>query len=528
MPGSVSRQTHKSTAAPVSRQVLGSTQTLTQKQVTAFTPQQQQAVKILQLSSAALHDEVQSAIASNPFLESTASEEFAGSTPTQVKHTQETHKKAHNQTKKSFPAPTSTTVKGAAPGGSSASSGQTPKRGAGQTPGDNRSLAETYAEAGTLHTFLFEQANATPLSRIEHGLLEWLIDSIDSRGYLAKDAIDELEKSLPAESGIKREHINQLLGVLQDFEPVGVGARDLQECLLIQLNNSDAPAAIIQTAQTIIESHLDLLGKGDADALSKALSSSTTRQNSPVDAGTIDQASQLIRSFNPHPGADLTPSHTTYIQADLIVEQTNPTHLGKHPCDRWQVRLDGEVLPQFELSAEMTQLMQKAQDKAGYQEIHQEYLKAKWLVQNVKKRFQTLLEVAQLIVSRQQDYFDQGDVALSPMKLTDIATALGMHESTISRTVNDKYMLTPSGIIELKHFFSTALNTTQGDPVSARSAQALIKNLIHTEPSKKPLSDTRLTQILNQRGIQIARRTVAKYREQLHIPASFKRKPLKH
>ena len=497
------------------RQTTSLSATLKQKQTTSFTPQQQQAVKILQLSSTALLDEIQRAVETNPFLEQLDSSDALSSSGLSLdaKKSKQAKDTKSASLRKSFSIPDSQPA-AISSAHSASSAGSTSSSSSSGNRQDDRTIAETYAANPSLHQSLYEQANTTPLSRIQRCLLNWLIDGVDHRGYLDQSTITELQEQIPTDSASAKKLTDQAIRTLQGFEPTGIGARNLSECLLLQLqaNSVEGPTRIL--AKVIIQFHLEALASGDLALIEKTLSDNA-ELNKLVNASNIKQAIALIRSFKLYPGEALAESTTQYIRPDIIVEKINTD---------WHARLDGDLHPALNISAEMSKLMKKAEGQDGYANLQREYANAKSLMQNVQKRGQTLLEVAQLLVDRQQAYFNYGDVRLQPLKLADIAKPLELHESTISRTVNDKYMLTPHGVIELKSLFSAALRTTSGSSISAKATQSLIKTLISEEPITKPLSDSSLVNILNQRGIQIARRTVAKYREQLRIPASHKRK----
>ena len=281
---------------------------------------------------------------------------------------------------------------------------------------------------------------------------------------------------------------------LQYFDPTGVGARNAQECLALQLEA--LPVDETQTlALIIVRQHLDLLAARDFVKLKK---------HTNCDDNQLRDAQFLIRSLNPRPGAQYSALDARYITPDVVVRKIR---------GQWTVNVNSDAFPRLRINNLYAQILSK-QRGSGLSGQLQE---ARWLIKNVQQRFDTILRVAQSIVDRQRQFFDHGEVAMRPLVLREIADILGLHESTISRVTTQKYMATPRGIFELKYFFGSHVATDAGGACSATAIRALIKQLISAEDQKKPLSDSQLSDILGQQGIVVARRTVAKYREALNI-----------
>ena len=474
------------------------TQVLSLKQTTILAPQLQQGLHLLHLSSLDLQQEIENELQSNPFLEKTELDFL----PIPDSAKPEISTKDQQQGRPG----SNTLIQGAAPSLS-------PKLQANSTAGQRLSSqgdASTEREFQltpelTLNAYLHQQARATPLSDKQHYILELLIDSVNEKGYLRANFTDIVELAMP-DYVVTNDDVQQMLKVLQDFEPVGVGARTASECLLLQLRDKPADTPGLELARQIARQYLPLLAKQKIEQIAQALS---------LDSHALDLPIALIRQLNPFPGTAIASQTQSYITPDLLVKKIQA---------RWVVRLNPNVVPAISMHNESKDLLRLARGKKGYKQLRQEWQKAQYLLSNLERRYQTLLQVADIIVDRQSQYFEQGEAALVPLAQKDIAEELGVHVSTISRAVNDKYMLTPAGVVELRYFFSTAIQRTGGASISAKAIQARIVAMIKQESPQKPLSDNKITQALNQRGIMVARRTVAKYRELANIPASSKRR----
>ncbi len=474
------------------------TQVLSLKQATILAPQLQQGLHLLQLSSLDLQREIENALQSNPFLEKTELEFLPAPESVKPEVTKKDQQPGRPES--------STLIQGAAP---SVSPRLQPNSTAGQrspNQGDvNADRALQLAPELTLNSYLHQQAQATPLSDKQHYILELLIDSVNEKGYLRANFTDIVELAMP-DYVVTNDDVQQMLKVLQDFEPVGVGARTASECLLIQLRDKPDDTPGLELARQIVRQLLPLLAKQKIEQIAQALS---------LDSRALELPIALIRQLNPFPGTAIASQTQNHITPDLVVKKTQA---------RWVVRLNPNVVPAISMHNESKDLLRLARGKKGYKQLRREWQKAQHLLSNLEKRYQTLLQVANYIVDRQSQYFEQGEAALEPLTQKDIAEELGVHVSTVSRAVNDKYMLTPAGVVELRYFFSTAIQRTGGTSISAKAIQARIVTMIKQESSQKPLSDAKIAQALNQRGILVARRTVTKYRELANIPASPKRR----
>ncbi|HYA20125.1 MAG TPA: RNA polymerase factor sigma-54 [Burkholderiales bacterium] len=362
------------------------------------------------------------------------------------------------------------------------------------------------AVAPTLREHLNWQLNFTKLPDREKKLVSLLIDALDEDGLLTQP-LEELASMLPEELSVSPEELQTALQQLQKLEPTGVGARDLGECLALQLQALPDDTPLRAEALTIATQHLDLLAARDFGKLKKILH---------CDDLALREAQHLITSLNPRPGADFAALETRYIVPDVIVKKIKSV---------WVASLNAEAMPKLRVNRMYADILHRNRD-ASFQKLASQLQEAKWLIKNVQQRFDTILRVSQAIVDRQRHFLEHGDVAMRPLVLREIAEALDLHESTVSRVTTQKYMLTPRGTYELKYFFGSHVTTETGGACSATAIRALIKQLVSAENPKKPLSDSQISEILGQQGIVVARRTIAKYREALQIPPVSMRKAL--
>ncbi len=359
-----------------------------------------------------------------------------------------------------------------------------------------------------LRDHLLQQLHATRCSTIDRGLVEFLIDNLDGAGYLDGD-LEELMQLLPPELELDLEQLQLALRLLQSFDPVGVGARNLTECLLLQLDQVDHqqwPEEIRRLARTTIKHHLALLGARDYNRLRATLG---------CDDETLRQMHELIRSLNPRPGNAFGEPENHYVIPDVVVRKVK---------NDWRVFLNSDAVPRLRVNEHYARLLSSS--RQGGKALSAQLQEARWLVKNVEQRFDTILRVSQAIVDRQKAFFNHGELAMRPLVLREIADQLDLHESTISRVTSQKYMLTPFGILELKYFFGSHVQTEAGGAASSTAIRALIKQIINAEKPTKPLSDSRIAELLGEQGFVVARRTVAKYRESLEIPAVSQRKAI--
>ncbi len=330
----------------------------------------------------------------------------------------------------------------------------------------------------------------------------YLIDVLDDDGYLSQ-SLEEIAQALPDELDVGVEELQIALRYLQNLDPTGVGARSAQECLALQLAAIPLTATS-SLAREIVLQHLDLLASHDFARLKK---------QTGADDEALRAAHLLICSLNPRPGAAYAGTETRYIVPDVVVRKLR---------GQWSASVNADAFPRLRVNSLYAQILSR-QRGSGLSVQLQE---ARWLIRNVQQRFDTILRVAQAIVERQRQFFEHGEVAMRPLVLREIAETLGLHESTISRVTTQKYMATPRGIFELKYFFGSHVATELGGACSATAIRALIKQMIATEEPTKPLSDGQISEVLGQQGIVVARRTIAKYRESLNIPPVSLRKSI--
>ncbi|HRA77559.1 MAG TPA: RNA polymerase factor sigma-54 [Burkholderiaceae bacterium] len=366
------------------------------------------------------------------------------------------------------------------------------------------------AAAGTsLREHLAQQLAGLRCTQRDRALLSTLIDALDDDGYL-DSSLEEIVALLPRELAIEPEEISTALKLLQSLDPTGVGARDLRECLLLQLHHGDAAIGhapeVVATARAIVEGHLDALAARDFAKLRRALH---------CDDEALREAQALIRRLDPKPGAAFGENETGYVVPDVIVRRGR---------GGWVAALNPDVMPRLRINDAYAQILRR--NRGGNGGLSGQLQEARWLIKNVQQRFDTILRVARAIVERQKAYFSHGAVAMRPLVLREIADALGLHESTVSRVTTQKYMLTPFGIVELKYFFGSHVATDSGGAASSTAIRALMKDLFAAENPAQPLSDGHVAEMLGKQGFVVARRTVAKYREALRIPPVAQRRTL--
>ena len=346
-------------------------------------------------------------------------------------------------------------------------------------------------------------------SAIDEAIALAIIDAIDDSGYLAV-SLEEVVTAVNRQTDepVELDEAAVVLKRIQHFDPIGVGARDVGECLTLQLQQLPHDTPWRNEALATVREHLALLGSRDYRTLARRL-----RLNEDDLAAVID----LIQHLQPRPGEAFNNSDDDYVIPDVLVRKKN---------NRWMVELNPESVPKLKVNESYMKLCQGTRQTDDMQYIRQQTQEAKWFIRSLESRNETLLKVANAIVLRQQGFFEHGEEAMKPMVLADIASAVEMHESTISRVTTQKYMHSPRGVFELKYFFSSQLGTDTGGEASSTAIRALLKKLVAAENPKKPLSDSKLTELLAEQGIQVARRTIAKYREALNIPPSSQRKRL--
>ena len=457
-----------------------------------LTPQLQQSIRLLQLSTVELNQEIDRLLMENPALEREDVED-SGEAP---------HASVAGTPSSSTPEP--------------AEAPPTPDAdwpvdlGANwrTTDGDDEGEKNFSApDTPTLRDHLHAQLSLTKLNPRDRVFVGLLIDALDEDGYLTQ-ALEEIAALLPAEASADPESLPEELSIalahLQHFEPAGVGARSPGECLALQLRNHPE-CAERKLALEIVNKHLELLAARDYARL-KTLTG--------ADDDALRAAQGVIRALNPRPGAAFAKLEARYVVPDVIVKKVR---------NAWRASLNPEAMPRLRINRLYAELAAGARSAGSLSSQLQE---ARWLIKNVQQRFDTILRVSQAIVERQRHFLEHGEVAMRPLVLREIAEILGLHESTISRVTTQKYMATPRGTFELKYFFGSHVATEAGGAASSTAIRALIKQLVAAEDTKAPLSDARISQILGEQGIVVARRTIAKYREALQIPAVNQRKAL--
>jgi RNA polymerase sigma-54 factor len=474
-----------------------------------MTPQLQQAIRLLQLSTLELHSEIQNALESNPMLEQGESEAEGPD----VHGTGEAAGMQDSGATQAEPARASDsaeTIPDDLPVDSNwddifdtgATSYSSP------AADEQRESYETVTVSrGDLHDHLNWQLDMATLSDTDRLIATALIDAIDEDGYLTLD-LAETHRNLPGELGIEPEEIEAVLHRIQQFDPVGVCARSLGECLALQLAQFDPDTPWLREARILIRDHLHLLGSHDYNTLMRRMR---------LTKDDLQHVIHLIQSLNPRPGSPFSAMETEYIVPDVYVTR----HEGK-----WRVDLNTESIPKLRINALYANMVKRANNSSDNTYLRNNLQEARWFLKSLQSRHETLLKVASSIVVRQRAFFDYGDEAMKPMVLRSIAEEVGMHESTISRVTTRKYMHTPRGIYEFKYFFSSHVSTEAGGECSATAIRAIIKKLVAAENPAKPLSDSQMASLLAEQGIQVARRTIAKYRESLSIAPSNERKRL--
>ncbi len=369
--------------------------------------------------------------------------------------------------------------------------------------GEGRPITEFADESGeTLHEHLYWQLEIENFTAREALIGEALVDSINDDGYLTAD-VDEIIESLNEQPTVTVDEAEKTLAKVQRLDPVGVGARTLSECVMRQIEQLDSETPGYQLALDIAADHLDLVAARDYGELRRGLRTSEE---------DLHEALALVRACNPKPGLSVSPAAAQYVIPDVFVRKVD---------NRWQVEISPTGVPRLSVNQQYASLLRGSGEHSVLKTQLQE---ARWLIRSLEIRNETLLKVATSIVARQTNFLEHGDEAMKPMVLRDIAEEIGMHESTISRVTTNKYMHTPRGVFEFKYFFSSHLSSDSGEDQSSTSVRAKIRKLIGAENPAKPLSDSKITNLLKDEGISVARRTVAKYREAMNIPSSSDRR----
>ncbi len=468
-----------------------------------MTPQLQQAIRLLQLSTLELQSEVQEALESNPMLE----QDEAGSAEVQDGDggpngtSKDTPVSAEENTE-TIPDELATDSSWEDVFDTGATAYSAPES------GGSRDMTETITVSGAgLHDHLIWQLELTHFSDTDQHIARIIIDSIDEDGYLTT-SLEDIHKNLDIQLEIEPDEIRAVLHRIQQFDPVGVAARDLQENLLLQLQQYDAATPWLKEARILIRDYFGLLSGRNFTKLGRKMKLATD---------DLQHVIHLIQSLNPRPGSTFDTAEPEYIIPDVFVVKKN---------DRWQVELNTDSTPKLRINNLYARMIKRGSNSKDNNYLRDNLQEARWFLKSLQSRHETLLKVSSCIVERQQAFFEHGDEAMKPMVLRSIADAIEMHESTVSRVTTRKYMHTPRGIYEFKYFFSSHVSTESGGECSATAIRAIIKKLVAAETPSKPLSDNKMAAILAEQGINVARRTIAKYRESLSISPSNERKRL--
>ncbi len=482
-----------------------------------MTPQLQQAIKLLQLSSLELQSEIQETLDSNPLLEQddnlgeiTVAEPEAetarggnGEDITDFKLAETTI----NESRADAVLPDELEIDArwdhiydSLPNSPTQSS---------TLSVDYRDMFENQAgEEDTLKNHLIWQLDCSHLSEQDHEIGLAIIDSIDDSGYLTQP-FEEIFEGLQAQfDELEFDEVEAVLHLVQRFDPVGVAARSPGECMAIQLGQYSSDTPHLAKALVLVDKYLEQLAANDVALLKRRLQAS--------DAELADII-KLIQTTNPHPGHSISQNHAEYVVPDVYVSKQ---------AGRWRVSINPEHAPKLRVNNQYASLIKRSDSSDQNTYLKDHLQEARWFIKSLQSRNDTLLRVATAIVERQHAFLEYGEEAMQPMVLRDIAEQLEMHESTISRVTTQKYMHTPRGILEFKYFFSSHVSTADGGECSATAIRAIIKKFVAAEKPEKPLSDNKIATLLGEQGINVARRTVAKYREALNIPPSNERKRL--
>lgn len=497
-----------------------------------MTPQLQQAIRLLQLSTLDLQQEIQEALDNNPMLESSEDDVDSGSnensaeptdqqttdtnkdddltpvtaaTPEETTSEPEDSQLTDDKWQEDIPdelgidSSWEDTFQHSAPASSDVM----------EMPQDNDSAEET------LQDHLLWQLNLTPMTDLDRMIATAIIDGIEPDGYLAVPLEDIHQQFQVPEEDVETgqetvefEEVEAVLRRIQQFDPSGIAARDLSECLMLQLAQLPADTVHLKQARMVVDQHLGLLGSRDYRTLMRRCR---------LKEAQLQEIIELIQTLNPKPGAMIASGKAEYVIPDVIVEKIKGI---------WTVSLNPEISPRLRINNSYADLIRRADNSADNTYLKNHLQEARWFIKSLLSRNETLLKVAREIVARQSDFLDHGEEAMKPMVLHDIAEAVEMHESTISRVTTQKFMHTPRGIFELKYFFSSHVSTSDGGAASSTAIRAVIKKLVAAENPAKPLSDNKIAQLLDEQGIKVARRTIAKYREAMMIPPSNERKRL--
>lgn len=498
-----------------------------------MTPQLQQAIRLLQLSTLDLQAEIQEALESNPMLELSEDSGEGSESGNGLDRDADSAKKSDSEDPPTYESDDFSVksdknsaeeintdhaddhwnddippdlavdtswddVYQSAPSGS----------GLSRPEGDDNDFESRRGNAETLQDYLKWQLNLTPMSELDRQIADAIIDAVEPNGMLGQ-SIDEMYEGLVSTyEELELDEVYAVLHRVQQFDPPGVASQNVQECLLIQLAQISDGSEACQNARDLVANYLDLLGSRDFKQLMRKLK---------IKEQELQDAINIIQKLNPRPGEAIGEDNTEYVVPDVFVSKVN---------NRWTVQLNPDIAPKIRINPGYASLVKRADSSADNTFLRDNLQEARWFLKSLQSRNETLLKVATCIVEKQQGFLEHGPEAMRPMVLHDVAEIVEMHESTISRVTTQKYMHTPQGIFELKYFFSSHVATEAGGECSSTAIRAIIRKLVAAENPRKPLSDSKITELLADQGIKVARRTIAKYRESLNIPPSNERKRL--
>lgn len=489
-----------------------------------MTPQLQQAIKLLQLSTLDLQQEIIEQLYNNPLLEADEEMHAAASSENQNEQTANQNNEDIDLNKDdpltqdrardaSEPTVTETDETMGAENYETATmdnNWDSYSSSPSSASGSNRevNLEEVYQVTESLQDHLLWQLNLTPFSNRDKDIAVAFIDAINESGFIVEDlreATSHLNTDFQDDQ-IETDELQAVLKRLQQFDPPGIFARNLQECLLIQLDQLDSETPYLTEAKVLVTDYLNEIASVELSKLARKTN---------IDSESIQNAINLIRTLNPHPGEQLNSNSAEYIVPDVFIDKVSGT---------WQVRLNDSNIPRLKINNTYADLIKRSDNSSENLYLKNNLAEARWFLRSLESRNESLMRVAVAIVDFQQGFLNHGPVAMKPMVLSDIAQQLNLHESTISRVTTKKYIATPQGIFELKYFFSSHVGTSAGGECSSTAVCAILKEMIAAENPSKPLSDNKIAALLAEKGIQVARRTVAKYRESINIPSSSQRK----
>ena len=473
-----------------------------------MTPQLQQAIRLLQLSTLELREEMIEQLYSNPLLEMEDDGQSEPITSPSQSTSSETNQvsEAEKNSEQNPEYEWNDEIPQDLPVDANWDDVYSPP--AANSAGGEVDIERVHQVTESLQGHLEWQLNLTPFSEKDKEIAVAFIDAIDDAGFIGSnllDIISHIQYDDP-DDAIEADELIAVLHRLQQFDPPGVFARTVSECLLIQLHQMAPETAYLDTAKILVAEFLDDIAAIDSARLAK---------KAGISAEQLQGALSLIRSLNPRPGESMSANNVEYVVPDAYVEKVK---------NRWVVRLNDSNMPKLRINESYSTLIKRADNSSDNQFLKDNLAEARWFLRSIESRNETLMRVAMTIVDLQQGFLDFGPIAMKPMVLSDIASKLELHESTISRVTTTKYLATPQGIFELKYFFSSHVGTASGGECSSTAVCAILKEMIGAEQPAKPLSDNKLTSLLEEQGIQVARRTVAKYRESMGIPSSSQRK----